>query len=72
MNDLVLTFLSFMFGVPVHKEKFDNMFDESFIKYFRDNPNGYDEVMKAVDEQVPEGIGGGIRERFNRLYEQSK
>lgn len=47
------------------------MFDEGFIKYFRDNPNGYDEVMKAV-EQVPKDIREDIMERLNKLYEHAK
>lgn len=64
-------FMAFFMGMPMDKEKFDKMFDEGFIKYFRDSPNGYDEVMKSV-EQVPEDIREGIRERFNKLYEQAK
>ena len=48
-------FMAFFMGMPMDQEKFDKMFDEGFIKYFRDNPNGYDEVMKSV-EQVPEDI----------------
>ena len=49
------------------KEKFD----KGFIKYFKENPNGYNEVMKAVG-QVPKDIRENIRERFNKLYEQAK
>jgi len=64
-------FMAFFMGMPLDKEEFDKFFDESFIKYFRDVPNGYDEVMKSV-EQVPEDIREGIRERFNKLYEQAK
>jgi hypothetical protein len=65
-------FMAFFMGTPLNQEEFDTMFDDSFIRYFKDNPNGYEEVMKAVNEQVPEDIREGILERFNRLYEQSK
>jgi hypothetical protein len=71
MDGYASMILSLLFGMPMDQEKFDKMFDEGFIKYFRDNPNGYDEVMKSV-EQVPEDIREGIRERFNKLYEQAK
>ena len=71
MDGYASIILSSLFGMPMDKEKFDKMFDEGFIKYFRNNPNGYDEVMKSV-EQVPEDIREGIRERFNKLYEQAK
>lgn len=65
-------FMAFFMGMPLDKEEFDKFFDDSFIRYFKDNPDGYEEVMKAVNEQVPEDIREGILERFNRLYEQSK
>ena len=65
-------FMAFFLGTPLNQEEFDTMFDDSFIRYFKDNPDGYEEVMKAVNEQVPEDIREGILERFNRLYEQSK
>jgi hypothetical protein len=65
-------FMAFFMGMSLDQEEFDKFFDESFIKYFRDVPNGYDEVMRLIDEKVPENIREGIRERFNKLYEQSK
>lgn len=65
-------FMAFFMGMPLDKEEFDTMFDDSFIRYFKDNPDGYEEVMKAVNEQVPEDIREGILERFNRLYEKAK
>lgn len=70
-NDLGSIFMSWLFGQS-SQEEFDTMFDDSFIRYFKDNPDGYEEVMKVVNEQVPEDIREGILERFNRLYEQSK
>jgi len=70
-NDLGSIFMSWLFGQS-SQEEFDTMFDDSFTRYFKDNPDGYEEVMKAVNEQVPEDIREGILERFNRLYEQSK
>ena len=65
-------FMSFFLGVPLDKEEFDKFFDESFIKYFRDDPNGYDEVMRLIDEKVPEKSKDMRRERMNKIYEQSK
>ena len=70
-NDLGSIFMSWLFGQS-GQEEFDTMFDDSFIRYFKDNPDGYEEVMNAVNEQVPEDIREGILERFNRLYEQAK
>ena len=43
-------FMAFFMGTPLDQEEFDKFFDESFIKYFRDNPNGYDQAMKLLDE----------------------
>lgn len=63
--------MSWLFGQS-SQEEFDTMFDESFIRYFKDNPDGYEEVMKAVNEQVPEDAKDRIRDRFNKIYEQSK
>lgn len=67
-------FMAFFMGMPLDQEEFDKFFDESFIKYFRDNPNGYDQVMKSLDEvqQVSEDTKAMVKERFNRIYEQSK
>ena len=66
-------FMEFFMGMPLDKEKFDKFFDESFIKYFRDVPNGYDQAMKLLDEvQVSEDLKAMAKERFNRIYEQSK
>lgn len=65
-------FMAFFWGIPLKKEEFDKFFDESFIKYFRDVPNGYDEVMRIIDKQVPEDAKDRIRDRFNKIYEQSK
>ena len=67
-------FMAFFMGMPLDKEEFDKFFDESFIKYFQDNPNGYDQAMKLLDEveQVPEDLKAMAKERFNRIYEQSK
>lgn len=59
-------------GMPLNKEEFDKFFDESFIKYFRDVPNGYDEVMRIIDEQVPANSKDMMKERMNKIYEQSK
>ena len=70
MDGYASMILSLLFGMPMDQEKFDKMFDEGFIKYFRNNPYGYDEVMNEV-EQVPENIREGIRERLNKLYEQA-
>lgn len=67
MNDFACIMFSWLTGQELPQEEFD----KDFIKYFKSNPNGYDEVMKAV-EQVPENIREGIRERFNKLYEQAK
>ncbi len=70
-NDLGSIFMSWLFRQS-SQEEFDTMFDDSFIRYFKDNPDGYDDVMKVVNKQVPEDIREDILERFNRLYEQSK
>jgi hypothetical protein len=67
MNNFGLLMLSWLAGQEFPQEEFD----KAFIDYFKTNPNGYDEVMKSV-EQVPENIREGIRERFNKLYEQAK
>ncbi len=66
--------MAFFMGMPLDKDEFDKFFDESFIKYFRDVPNGYDQAMKLLDEvqQVPEDLKEMAKERFNRIYEQSK
>jgi len=64
-------FMAFFMGMPLDKEEFDKFFDESFIKYFRDVPNGYDEVMRLIEEQVPEDSKDMIRKRMNKIYEQS-
>ena len=67
-------FMAFFLGMPLDQEEFDKFFDESFIKYFRDVPNGYDQAMKLLDEvqQVSEDLKAMAKERFNRIYEQSK
>lgn len=65
-------FMAFFMGMPLDQEEFDKFFDESFIKYFRDVPNGYDEVMRLIEEQVPANSKDMIRERMNKIYEQSK
>jgi hypothetical protein len=65
-------FMAFFMGIPLDQEEFDKFFDESFIKYFRDVPNGYDEVMRLIDEKAPEDSKDMIRERMNKIYEQSK
>jgi hypothetical protein len=65
-------FMAFFMGIPLDQEEFDKFFDESFIKYFNDNPNGYDEAMRLIDEQVPTDAKDMIRERMNKIYEQSK
>ena len=66
-------FMAFFLGMPLDKEEFDKFFDESFIKYFRDVPNGYDQAMKLLDEvDVSEDLKATAKERFNRIYEQSK
>lgn len=65
-------FMAFFMGMPLDKEGFDKFFDESFIKYFQDNPNGYDEAMRLIDEQVPADYKDMMIERMNKIYEQSK
>jgi len=66
-------FMAFFMGMPLDKDEFDKFFDESFIKYFRDVPNGYDQAMKLLDEvQASEDLKALAKERFNRIYEQSK
>jgi len=65
-------FMAFFWGMPLDKDEFDKFFDEGFIKYFRDNPNGHDEVMRVIDEKVPADLKDMIRERMNKIYEQSK
>ena len=65
-------FMAFFMGVPLSQEEFDKSFDESFIKYFQDVPNGYDQAMKLLDEvDVSEDLKATAKERFNRIYEQS-
>lgn len=63
--------LSLIFGEPMNIEKFDKMFGDVFLQYFKDNPYGYDKVMKEV-EILPRNIREGIRERLKGLYEQVK
>jgi len=70
--NFVDVFMAFFMGMPLGQEEFDKFFDESFIKYFQDNPNGYDEVMRLIDEKAPEDSKDMIRERMNKIYEQSK
>lgn len=65
-------FMAFFMGMPLDKEEFDKFFDDSFIKYFNDVPNGYDEAMKLIDEQVPAEYKDMMIERMNKIYEQSK
>jgi len=66
-------FMAFFMGVPLNQEEFDKFFDESFIQYFHDVPNGYDQAMKLLDEvDVSEDLKATAKERFNRIYEQSK
>ena len=60
-------FMAFFMGMPLDQEEFDKFFDESFIKYFRDVPNGYDEVMRLIEEQVPANSKDTIRERMNKI-----
>lgn len=47
-------------------------FDKDFIKYFSSNPNGYDEVIKTVKEQVPEQLKQRFIDMFTRLNEKAK
>lgn len=65
-------FMAFFMGMPLDKEEFDKFFDDSFVQYFRDVPNGYDEAMRLIDEKAPEDSKDMIRERMNKIYEQSK
>ena len=65
-------FMAFFIGIPLDQEEFDKFFDESFIKYFRDVPNGYDQAMRLIEEKAPEDSKDMIRERMNKIYEQSK
>lgn len=65
-------FMAFFMGMPLDKEEFDKFFDESFIKYFQDNPNGYDEAMRLIDEQFPADSKDMMKERMNKIYKQSK
>lgn len=66
-------FMAFFMGMALDQEEFDKFFDESFIEYFRDVPNGYDQAMKLLEEvDVSEDLKAMAKERFNRIYEQSK
>ena len=65
-------FMAFFMGMPLDQEEFDKLFDESFIKYFSDVPNGYDQAMRLIEEKAPEDSKDMIRERMNKIYEQSK
>ena len=65
-------FMAFFMGMPLDKEEFDKFFDESFIKYFQDTPNGYDEVMRLIEEKAPADSKEMIIEKMDKIYEQSK
>jgi len=65
-------FMAFFLGMPLDKEEFDKFFNESFVEYFRDVPNGYNEAMRLIEEQAPADSKDMIRERMNKIYEQSK
>lgn len=47
-------------------------FDKAFIDYFKNNPNGYDEVIKLVNEKVPEQLKQRFTELFTRLNDKAK
>lgn len=66
MNNFGLLILSWLVGQEFPQEKFD----KAFIDYFKTNPNGYDEVMKEV-EQVPENLRQRFIDMFTRLKDKA-
>lgn len=68
MNDFAYIMLSWLTGQEFPQEKFD----KCFIDYFKNNPNGYDDVIKLVNEQVPEELKQRFTELFTRLNDKTK
>lgn len=66
MNNFGLLILSWLAGQEFPQEEFD----KAFIDYFKTNPNGYDEVMKEV-EQVPEDLRQRFIDMFTRLKDKA-
>lgn len=66
MNNFGLLILSWLVGQEFPQEEFD----KAFIDYFKTNPNGYDEVMKEV-EQVPEDLRQRFIDMFTRLKDKA-
>ena len=68
MNDFAYIMLSWLTGQEFPQEEFE----KDFIDYFKSNPNGYDEVMKLVNEKVPEQLKQRFIDMFTRLNEKAK
>lgn len=66
MNNFGPLLLSWLTGQEFPQEEFD----KAFIDYFKTNPNGYDEVMKEV-EQVPENLRQQFIDMFTRLNDKA-
>ena len=66
MNNFGLLILSWLIGQEFPQEEFD----KTFIDYFKTNPNGYDEVMKEV-EQVPEDLRQRFIDIFTKLNDKA-
>lgn len=66
MNNFGLLILSWLAGQEFPQEEFD----KAFIDYFKTNPNGYDEVMKEV-EQVPKDLRQRFIDMFTRLKDKA-
>ena len=66
MDNFGLLILSWLTGQEFPQEDFD----KAFIDYFKTNPNGYDEVMKEV-EQVPEDLRQRFIDMFTRLKDKA-
>lgn len=67
MNDFAYIMLSWLTGQEFPQEEFD----KAFIDYFKTKPNGYDEVMKEV-EQMPEDLRQRFIDMFTRLNDKAK
>ena len=68
MNDFAYIMLSWLTGQEFPQEEFD----KAFIDYFKTNPNGYDEVMKEVNEKVPKQLKQRFIDIFTQLNEKAK
>lgn len=68
MNVFAHVLLSWLTGQEFSQEDFD----KNFVEYFKHNPNGFDEVIKAVKEQVPEQLKQRFLDMFTRLNDIAK